>query len=142
MQPIIKEIISREFDNNSSKFARHCGFSPQQVNQWLKGRNNPSHEAWEKMSASLSYSIENLKAGTVYELPPMKGSPEATLADLERNLQRTVSEICNGRVPNFEDLPSWYFKLKPIFADKNPEIIDLAIESLKSTIGLLQANKK
>lgn len=142
MHSIFSEIIAREFENNSSKFARHCGFSPQQVNQWIKGRNGPSHEAWAKMSAALGYSIEDLQAGTVYEPPPLKGTPEATLADLERNLQRAVSEICNGRVPNFEDLPSWYFKLKPIFEDKNPEIIELAIDSLKSTIGLLQANKK
>lgn len=142
MPQIIREIIAREFENNSSKFSRHCGFSPQQVNQWLKGRNGPSHDAWAKMSAALGYSIEDLQAGTVYEPPPLKGTPEATLADLERNLQRAVAEICNGKTPNFEELPGWYFKLKPIFADKNAEVIDLAIESLKSTIGLLQANKK
>ena len=67
MRDLVKQLC--EAEGSQSRFARRIGASPQKVNNWISGRNEPGAEMLVAISRSYGIPIDDLVNATNLEVP-------------------------------------------------------------------------
>jgi transcriptional regulator with XRE-family HTH domain len=94
----ITRLIQERFGGNESRFARHIGITPANVNRWRRRHYMPSVEAMFAISRSCQVSISWLM-GMGAEVPPMAPVNEKNvrLVEAEEQLAHAKRRLANAK---------------------------------------------